>query len=288
MLLGFAIDDKKAAGLKIDPKTGKFEEIFKKETGEPIVRVAPRAGGTDFYVGEKADRTFLPIDGPAPFFLAFEKGQIGSAETPEGTIEPMWKLEGDDLVTAEQVLSLAEGYALAFRRGNDVSLGLFGGDRKVKGEIAKLDSKGKNGKPRIGTNGSELAVTFAVKADDNEETPWKLHVAKAPVGTNPTVVELELAPGGPGGDAIAPDIIGLKDGRWLLMWTEGKSGERAIRAQTYDPSFEPIGDPIALSPPAGSFGQALLGVVGTYTTVVFLQAADEGFEMWGAVLQCGS
>ena len=72
------------------------------------------------------------------------------------------------------------------------------------------------------------------------------------------------------------------------MWTEGKSGERAIRAQTYDPSFEPVGDPIALSPPAGSFGQALLGVVGTYTTVVFLQAADEGFEMWGAVLQCGS
>jgi hypothetical protein len=225
---------------------------------------------------------------PAPFFLAFEKGQIGSADSPESAIEPMWKLEGDDLVTAEQVLPVTDGYALAFRRGNDVSLGLFGADRKVKGEIAKLDSKGKNGKPRIGTNGTELAVTFAVKADDNEEAPWKLHVAKAAIGTNPAVVEVELSPGGPGGDAIAPDIIGLKDGRWLLMWTEGKSGERAIRAQTYDPSFEPIGDPIALSPPAGSFGQALLGVVGTYTTVVFLQAADEGFEMWGAVLQCGS
>ena len=50
----------------------------------------------------------------------------------------------------------------------------------------------------------------------------------------------------------------------------------------------PVGDPIALSPPAGSFGQAVLGVVGTYTTVAFLQAADEGFEMWGAVLQCGN
>ena len=288
ILLGFAVDDKKAAGLKIEPKTGKFEEIFKKETTEPIVRVSPRAGGTDFYVGEKADRTYLPVDAPAPFFMSFEKGMIGSVDSPEGSVEPLWTLEGDEPVTAEQVLPVTDGYALAFRRGNDVSLGLFGADRKIKGEIAKLDSKGKNGKPRIGTNGTELAATFAVKADDLDDTPWKLHIARAPIGTNPAVVELELAPGGPGGDAIAPDIIGLKDGRWLLMWTEGKSGERAIRAQTYEASFEPIGDPIALSPPAGSFGQALLGVVGTYTTVVFLQAADDGFEMWGAVLQCGS
>ena len=99
--------------------------------------------------------------------------------------------------------------------------------------------------------------------------------------------QVELPGGGPGGDAIAPDLIGLADGRWLLMWTEGTSGARAIRAQTYDKSFAAIGDPIALSPPAGNFGQAILGVAGAYTTVAFLQAGDEGYEMWGAVLQCG-
>jgi hypothetical protein len=71
------------------------------------------------------------------------------------------------------------------------------------------------------------------------------------------------------------------------MWTEGKSGAWAIRAQTYDASMSPIGDPIALSPPAGSFGQAILGVAGNYTTAAFLQAQDDGFELWGAVLQCG-
>ena len=86
--------------------------------------------------------------------------------------------------------------------------------------------------------------------------------------------------------SIAPDVVGLSNGRWLVMWTEGSAGERAIQAQTFDAAFAPIGDPIALSPPAGNFGQAMLGVVGTYTDVAFLQAADDGFELWGAVLQC--
>ncbi len=287
MLLGFAIDDKKAAGMRIDPKTGKAEEIFKKETSEEVMRVSPR-GGEEFHVGEKADRSFLPVDAPAPFFIVLEKNAISAATAVDATFEPLWSLEGEEPIGSEQVLPVADGYAMVFRRGNDVSFGLFGADRKAKGAIAKLESKGKNGKPRAGFNGTELAITFANKADDNDETPWKLSIARAPLGTVPSVAELELPAGGPGGDAIAPDLIGLKDGRWLAMWTEGKSGERAIRAQTYDSALEPIGDPIALSPPAGSFGQAVLGVVGTYTTVAFLQAADEGFEMWGAVLQCGS
>ena len=93
--------------------------------------------------------------------------------------------------------------------------------------------------------------------------------------------------GGPGGRKIAPDIVGLADGRWLVMWTEGPAGGSAIRALTLSKDFQPIGDPIALSPPAGNFGQAVLEAVGDYTTVVFLQAGDEGFELWGAVLRCG-
>ncbi len=131
-------------------------------------------------------------------------------------------------------------------------------------------------------------MVFADKPGEKDDAHWQIRIGRAPIGQVPeTTEEVSLPEGGPGGDAIAPDIIGLSDGRWLLMWTEGTSGERSILAQTYDKQFAPLGDPIALSPPAGSFGQAVLGVVGTYTTVAFLQAADEGFEMWGAVLQGG-
>ena len=98
---------------------------------------------------------------------------------------------------------------------------------------------------------------------------------------------IPLPRGGPGGDAFAPDIAGLADGRWLLMWTEGASGSRAVRAQTLTPDFQPLGDPIALSPPAGNFGQGVIGVVGGHAATVFLSKGSSSYELWGAVLQCG-
>jgi hypothetical protein len=97
---------------------------------------------------------------------------------------------------------------------------------------------------------------------------------------------IPLPKGGPGGDAFAPDIAGLADGRWVLVWTEGPPGGRAVRAQTLSPQFEPVGDPMALSPPAGNFGQGVLGVVGERATVVFLSKGSQSFELWGAVLTC--
>ena len=98
---------------------------------------------------------------------------------------------------------------------------------------------------------------------------------------------IPLPHGGPGGDAFAPEIAGLADGRWLLMWTEGGAGARAVRAQTLAPDFHPLGDPIALSPPAGNYGQGVIGVVGDRAATVFLSKGSSSYELWGAVLQCG-
>jgi hypothetical protein len=98
---------------------------------------------------------------------------------------------------------------------------------------------------------------------------------------------IPLPKGGPGGDAFAPDIAGLPDGRWLMIWTEGPAGSRAIRAQTLAFDFTPLGDPIALSPPAGNFGQGVLGVVENYAGAVFLSKGSTSYELWGSILQCG-
>lgn len=291
--LGFAISDKKAAALRVDPKSGATETVFKQDAKGSIARVSPLPDGTNFFIAERGDRTMLPV-GPTPFYVSFEKGMIGTAEGADKTIEELWKLEGEDPVVAEQVLSVGDSYLLTFRRGNDVYAGYFGADRKQKTPLSMVTdptSKNENGKPRSATNGREIAIVLAtkvpIKVGEKEEVLGRIHLAKgAPMATPSTPVMIDLPPNGPGGDAIAPDIVGLPDGRWLLMWTEGPSGEREIRAQTYDADFKPLGDPIALSRPGSSFGQAVLSVLGSYTTVTFLEAAESGYDMWGAVLQC--
>src|SRR6185295_12557154 len=125
------------------------------------------------------------------------------------------------------------------------------------------------GKPASGWNKQEVAVIFADRP--TPEGRYEIRVGHAPMGTVPSATTvIPLPKGGPGGDAFAPDIAGLPDARWLLVWTEGAAGSRAVRAQTLAADFTPLGDPIALSPPAGNFGQGMLGVVGDYAGAVFL------------------
>ncbi|NUO49742.1 MAG: hypothetical protein HOV80_12880, partial [Polyangiaceae bacterium] len=291
-LLGFAQGDREGVGLKIDPKSGKFEETFRLKVDNDVVRVSPTGTTDGFFVGVKGEKTIVPASAKSPRFVVIEKGAISASDAPDGSgASSLWTLDGEGEISAETVQRVNDDtFFLSFRRGNEVMGGYFGADKVAKGSLVRVTgSGGKVGKPRSSSNGTEVAVVFADKPAEKEDSHWEVRIGRAAIGQVPeTTEEVSIPEGGPGGDVIAPDIIGMSDGRWLLMWTEGTSGERSILAQTYDKHFAPIGDPIALSPPAGSFGQAVLGVVGTYTTVAFLQAADEGFEMWGAVLQCGN
>jgi hypothetical protein len=288
MEVGVAVGDREGVGLRVDLRSGKLDEVYRKKSEADIVRVVPTGQGEGFYVSEAADRQYLPVGADTSLALAFEKGQIGIADATGGDPTKLWALDGDDEVTAAIVTAAGPSFLLTFRRGSDVYGGYFDKQKQAVTPLSIVKgSGGKTGKPRAGFNGSEVAVTFADKPDE-ENAGYEIRLGRATVGSIPAETTVIPVPeGGPGKNAISPDVVGLSGGRWLLMWTEGKSGAWAIRAQTYDASMSPIGDPIALSPPAGSFGQAILGVAGNYTTAAFLQAQDEGFELWGAVLQCG-
>jgi len=79
----------------------------------------------------------------------------------------------------------------------------------------------------------------------------------------------------------------LADGRWVLVWTEGSSSSKSVRAQTFSSTFTAVGDPILLSPPSSNYGMSMVGVVGNYVTVVFVQKGKSNNELWGSILQCG-
>jgi len=286
--VGVAVDDREGIGLRVDLKSGKIDEQFRKKTDADITRVVPTGQGEGFYVSESGAREYLPIDGDPTLALVFEKNQIGMADMPSGEPTKLWSLDGDDEVSVATVVKTSGPWLLTFKRGDAVYAGYFDKQKHAAGDLVVLKgSGGKLGKPRGGFNGTEIAITFADKPD-GDDTGYEIRLGRAPLGSLPPETSMiPLPEGGPGKNAISPDIVGLSNGRWLLMWTEGESGARAIRAQTYDSTMQPIGDPIALSPPAGSFGQAILGVSGNYTTAAFLQAQDDGFQLWGAVLQCG-
>lgn len=292
MLVGYAASDDTGVGAKIDLKSGKFTRAFEKKVDGGVGRMTPLldAAGTPTFVASPAEgATVLAAPGTTPpLFVRFGKSGLDvlpTADAADGT--QAHALEGDAEINAAMLTSAGpQGVFASFRRSDAVLGAWIGSDGKARGAVSRIaGSGGAVGKPRAGWNGRQIAVVFADKPEGGR---WQVRLGRAGAGEVPATTELfELPPGGPGGDAIAPDVVGLPDGRWLVMWTEGASGSRAIRSITLGPDLAPIGDPIALSPPAGNFGQAQLGVVGSYVSVLFLQKGDEDFELWGAVLQCG-
>ncbi len=286
--VGFAASEREAVFLRVAPKVPRPEEVRRETSADEIAKVASVDAAPGYFVAERSERPMIPVDGTAPWLLTLEPKRIGA--TLNRTTEPatLWELVGEEAITAEQLSQTTAGRLLTARRGTEILVGYIRDDRTPAAPLSYLRRVGeKLGKPRHATNGSQVAVVFASRPED-ESAPWQLRLARAEVGAAPTHDEaLPLPEGGPGGEAIAPDLIGLSDGRWLAMWTEGAAGQRAIRAQTYDAQFAPIGDPIALSPPAGSFGQATLAALGSAVVVAFLQANEETYELWGATLRCG-
>ena len=288
--VGYAREESDAVGLEVTPSTGDVKVRFTQKGSEPIERVIPT--GAEFKVSPAAGiggfTSLLHVLGASSFVVGVKASALSLADRPDAQATALWPLAGDDVPAALRVLGAGDkGYNLTFRRDGVVWGGFLDPARKPVGALVKVPgSGGAVGKPSSGWNRSELAVIFADKPEGGER--WEIRVGRAPTGTIPAATRVVPLPGGgPGGDAFAPDIAGLPDGRWLMIWTEGAAGSRAVRAQTFSPDLTPLGDPIALSPPAGNFGQGGIGIAQGYAAAVFLSKGSLGFELWGSILQCG-
>ncbi|HEU4408739.1 MAG TPA: GYF domain-containing protein [Polyangiaceae bacterium] len=181
------------------------------------------------------------------------------------------------------------GAWVAFRQGGRVFAGLLDGEGKPRGELRALTDRGLSGSPYWGQGGDEVAVAFAWRASEND--PWSMRVARGPKqGPLGPAAAFATPPGGPGGDAIAPALTGLGDGRWVAAWTEGPAGARAVRVATLGPAGDVLGEAVTASPPGANAGQASVAVAsGAKVMVAYLTAAGRGvYELWGASLACPS
>jgi hypothetical protein len=291
--IGYAHDATHAAGIEVSPESGDVRELLGSTAADEIERVTPTADG-DLRIIRVNDgsplRSRVDVPGSSAFSVGVANGGF-AITTPEVPAPiPAWSFDGgEDAVSATSVQSLGNvGYAVIFRRRGAVWSGLISANHKPLGQLVKVSGSGGTvGRPAAAFNGREMTIIFADRP--NDDASYEIRVGRARAGTPITTTAVwPLPKGGPGGDAFAPSIAGLPDGRWLLVWTEGPAGSRAIRAQTLAPDLAPLGDPIALSPPAGSYGQGTIGTAGGYAAAVFLSKGATSYELWGAVLQCGA
>ncbi|WP_437810370.1 GYF domain-containing protein [Sorangium sp. So ce1078] len=288
--VGYARSAMEAVGLEVDPATGERSERFSNREAADIVSISPVEDAfTVLTSAQQAIRSPVTVPGPRPFVVGLADGAVVAADDPGAAPSRLWPVQGDEPLESPRALAAgSRGYAVAFRREKAVWAGWLDAERKPAGELLRVTgSGGAIGKPSLGWNERALAVVFADRPADGR---WEIRAGQAASGDIPRSTQvIPLPSGGPGGDAFAPDIAGLSDGRWLLVWTEGPAGSRAMRAQTLAPNFSPIGDPIALSPPAGNFGQGVVGVSprSGYVGVVFLSKPAASYELWGVILQCG-
>lgn len=290
LALGYARDAKTAVGIEIRLATGEIKSRATDKKDDEVERVFPTPSGELRITRAGAAG---PLQSPvavtegSPFTLGVAGGAIAVSAPPSAAPVKLWPITGDEGLDAASAHPAGDrGYLLVYRRARAVWGGFLDPDRKASGALVKVTGSGGSvGKPAAGWNGREVAVVFADRPSGDAR--YEIRLGHAPGAQVPAETKVwPLPKGGPGGDAFAPDIAGLSDGRWLIMWTEGASGSRAVRAQTLAPDFTPLGDPIALSPPAGNFGQGAVGLAGGYAATVFLSKGSSSYELWGAVLQC--
>jgi hypothetical protein len=298
LAIGYAIGSKQVQGLIVDPDTGIIEEQYNPDPGKaelsrivPLVEEEGKIRFAETRAEQAGVRNGVWVSEPKPFIVGFKDDAVVALEKPDAEPRVLWKLDPPGKPDALRAMPVGgKGVAIAYRNDNRSWFGWLGADGSVGIAGAQVGNASvESGKPMIAQNGETVSLVYTDRA--SKEEPAAIRWAKAPAGSalaEPTTVE--LPPGGPGGDAIAPAVAGLSGGRWVLMWTEGPKGaQKVLRAQTYGRDGQRIGEALQVSPATGSFGQGTVGVKGESAAVVFLLRRDGfpvRFELWGTVLQC--
>jgi hypothetical protein len=292
--VGLAATKERAIGLTIDPVTLTSNAVFEQTvTGSTTLSVVPlvRSGTLEFVV-DRADANLASartVDAEKRFTIAVTGDAI--SRIVGSTTDVVWprSAHGSAMTTPRIAPIAGGGYAMVFREGGQEGSVLIGSVREDGSKLTELSQINVNaalvGTPAVGTSADGVLVAFAAKGKVDE--PWHIELAagkspEAPRDAHP----FALPAGGPGSEAISPAVEGLGDGRFLLQWTEGSAGNRAVRAQVVTADLVCMGDPVTLSGADQNAGQGTLWLKGNRALALFLVKKNASDELWGVSLRC--
>ena len=200
----------------------------------------------------------------------------------------LWALhDGEEISRPRAEWLDASRLAVALRRGGRtgaIALGWLDPARAQHSALRDVPFAGELGLPSLAIQGGRAAVAAAVRMTPAH--PWRIQVASAEWQGAARRASLPELASRPELDTIAPSIAALADSRWLLQWTEGREGERRVRAITLDADFHAVGAAISVSPNEASAGGGLVVPVDQGLLSLFLVQKAGGYDLWATTLAC--
>jgi hypothetical protein len=287
--LGIAASKTKGVGLRIDPNTLDVLPAFEEEGKEAVRGVAPltRSGALTFFVDrdDSALGSAHTVDEIPPFTLGVT--DAGFSRVNAGNTSLVWPLARDAKITEPRSAPVGDlGYGVTFRRGGQsgaVLLGFVGSDGSKKSELSEIPGAPKFvGTPVIAGGAAGALVAFAGR--DTPDGAWKLFVSRSAPGAAPSPARALVSASGAG--AISPTLAALPEGRWLVQWTEGTSGQYHVHVQSFGSDLNAIGPGVLVSPKGANAGQGSLVTFPGGAAALFILTTAGHDELWGATLGC--
>jgi hypothetical protein len=115
-------------------------------------------------------------------------------------------------------------------------------------------------------------------------------VARAKNGELPVELMAFQLPDGGEPELLAPVIAALRDGAFVLMWSQGAGSRRIVRMQHLSRTLEGRGPALDLTAADPALGGAIAGALhwaGDRLLAFYFLRRDEGHSLWVGSLSCG-
>lgn len=297
LALGFASSLHDAIGVALDPGSLTPTATVRARAPGDIRHVVPFFSGGKLVIvpdaerrGDRvASRRFVATSNPVD--VGVLDNAIVWAPHGKDSVAKLFSLDGGDgPVEALRAIPLSsgKGIALAFRRGNQILVGVATGDGVLdaQGELSRINGLGQVGSPALASSGDSIVVAWADR--EGKEDTWGIRWTKRSIsGAINEPRALVLPEGGLGGMSMSPSVAALGGGKFLLAWTEGPVSSHQVRALTFNRDGVPSGSPLDLSASGVNAGQpaATVGVDGR-GVVAFLAPKGKANEVMATPISC--
>jgi hypothetical protein len=296
LALGFAAAPRDAVATALDPASLAPTSTVRTKAAGDARRVTPMLVNGRLTalpdVDRKGDhignRRIVPLNTLVDVGFT-DKGLVWA---PHGrdTSTTLFALDGDATGEALRAVPLADkkGFAVTFRRGNAIHIGVARGTTTfdADGALAKVNGLGQVGSPAITTSGDKVIVAWADRAGADDS--WKIRWTQMKIGGAAAEPSTFNPPeGGLGGQAMAPSLAGLGGGRFLLSWTEGPVSNHQVRAITMNADGSPASAAVAISATGVNAGQPAAVVASDGRgAVAFIAAKGKALEVHATPISC--